>query len=74
MSLTKGILHDTVCQGSHLHYHVHQQTFKVAHFVQQVHNTTHHLLHTSSIFSNIHLGVKKDATENIIPLLNERES
>lgn len=73
IGLTKCLVHDTVCQGPHRRYHVHQQTFKVAHFAQQVHNTTQdHLFHTSSIFSNIHLGEKKDATENIIPLLNEQ--
>lgn len=69
------VLHGTVCQGPHLHYHLHQQAFKVAHFAEQVHNTTQHCrIHTSSIFLNIHLGEKKDATENIIPLLNEQES
>lgn len=71
MSLTECIVpHNIVCQGPHLHYHVHQQTFKVAHFAQQVPNTTpHHLFYTSSIFLNINFGEKKDATENIIPLL-----
>lgn len=72
------VLHDTVRQGPHLHYQVHCQTFKVAHFPQQVHNSTHqsltHIsLPTSSVFLNTHLGVKKNATKNTKPLLmNER--